>query len=559
MVGAGTLTRRGFVWQKIEDFSSTHVIGIIGSLLFLLLAIFVLWPLIAMLAQSIYGPEGFTLQYYAKFITKGYYYQSLYNTVKLGMIVTPLCLAITFCLAYITTRGPSYLRKPLKVFALLPLITPSFMFALSLILFLGRNGIITKALNLDWNIYGFHGCVIAQVLAFIPLAYLILENTMVSLNPNLEDAADNLGATGGKILRSITVPLLVPSLLKAALIIFAQTITAFGSIALLRGRVPFLAPDSYFMIIGEADFNMASVLSAFLILLCVVVFIMQVYFAKGKAYATIGGKPVATEPRHISRGILIPMLIVCFITSGLILVSFGVVIAGAFTKLVGIDNAFTLNWILDSRSNPALVNSVKVALLTGVFGGFLGVILAYTIVKGKFIGRTALEASILAVFAFPGTALGIGYILAFNNPPLLLTGTFMILVINSTFRTAAISVEAGITKLQQLSTEIEEASWNLGAGIITTFRRTVFPIIFPAFMYGFMYSFIRTMKTLSAIIFLISAGNLMLAAYIFDMVNSGQLGLASAATMKLTIIVGITLILIQYLSKWTGLSVTRRA
>lgn len=179
--------------------------------------------------------------------------------------------------------------------------------------------------------------------------------------------------------------------------------------------------------------------------------------------------------------------------------------------------------------------------------------------RGKFIGRTALEASILLVFAFPGTALGIGYILAFNNPPLLLTGTFMILVINSTFRTAAISVEAGITKLQQIGAEIEEASLNLGAGIITTFRRIVFPIIFPAFMYGFMYSFIRTMKTLSAIIFLISAGNLMFAAYIFDMVHSGQLGLASAATMKLIIIVSITLILIHYLSKWTGLSVTRKA
>jgi len=560
MAEARALTRRRSVWQKTKDFLAAHTISSMGGLLFLFFAIFLLWPSIMVLVKSVYGPEGFTLEYYKAFVDKGYYYQSLYNTLLLGLIVTLLCLGITFCFIYMTTRGPTYLRTPLKVFALLPLITPSYMYALSLIILLGRNGIITKALNLSWSIYGFPGCIIAQTMAYIPLAYLITESTMISLNPNLEESAANLGATEGKILRSITIPLLAPGLLKAALIVFAQTITAFGNIELLRGRVPFLAPDAYIMVVGaEHDLNMSSVLSTFLILLCVVVFIVQNYLLRGGGYATILGKPVTAEPKRMGPGILIPMLAVCSIACVFVVLTFGVVAVGAFTKLIGINNELTLLHILDMTCNPAIINSVKISLLTGLFGAMMGLLLAYVIVRGKFRGRAALEAMVLVAFAFPGTAMGIGYILAFNRPPLLLTGTFIILALNSLVRMLAVGVEAGISKLQQLSIEVEEASLNLGAGIITTFRRIVFPIIFPAFIYGFLYVFIRTMKTLSALIFLVSPGNPMFSIYIFDKTYDGELGRASAASLKLMVIVGACVALLQYLSKWTGLSVTRKA
>jgi len=558
MAEARELTRTRVVYQNIKDLFAAHTIRNTGGLLFLLLAIFLLWPIFMVLLKSINGPEGITLQYYKEFVTKDYYYRSFFNTLLLGLIVTPLCIGAGFCIAYMTTRGPVFLRRSLRLIALLPLMAPPFIFALSLIILLGHNGIITKALNLSWSIYGFTGCVISQTLWLIPLAYMMIENTLSTLNPNLEDSAANLGASEGKILRSIIIPLLTPGFLKAALIIFVMTVSAFGALAILCGRTPFLAPDVYLLITGEGDFNRASVLSMFLILPCAVIFIIQNYLIRGKRYTTIVGKPVAAEPKHLGPVILIPMLAVSFIACGFILLTFGVVGIAAFIKLMGIDNTFTLIYILDARSNVALTNSIKISLLSGLLGAMLGVLLAYVIIRGKFKGLAALEGLGLAGFTLPGTVMGIGYILAFNKPPLILTGTLAILVLNCAFRQLGVGMEAGIIKLKQLSIEIEEASLNLGANVVTTFRRIVLPIIFPACMYGFMYVFILSMIGLSAVVFLVTPGYELASVYIFDAAIWGELGIACATTIKLVIVVGICLAIIQGLSKWTGLSAAAR-
>ncbi len=558
MAEARALNQPGLLWQNRKGFLSAHTVDITGGLLFLLLAIFIVWPVITVLVKGVFGPEGFTLEFFREFFT-AYYYQSFLNTLLLGVLTTSVCITAGFCIAYMTTRGPRFLRIPLKGITLLPLIAPPYIFALSLIMLLGRSGFITKAFNLGWDIFGFPGCVIAQTLAFLPLAYLIIENTLSSLDPSLEDSAANLGASEGKILRSVTIPLLTPSFLKAILIVYVMAVAEFGNVAILCGRTPFLAPDIYTIVTGvEHDFNMAGVLSMFLVLPCVIIFMIQDYLIRGKGYVTVSGKPISAEPRHMTPHILIPMIVISFIACGLILLSFGVVGVGAFTKLVGIDNTFTLSHILDWRANEALINSLKVSLLAGLFGALLGVLIAYVVIRGKFRGRSALEGLYLAGFTLPGTVLGLGYLFAFNNPPLLLTGTMIILVINCLFRFAAVGMEAGITKLQQLSIEVEEASLNLGASTVTTFRRIVLPIIFPAAMYGFMYVFMTTMVSLSAVVFLTSPGSPLASVFIFQWAQYGYIGLASATVVKLVVIVGICLAIIQYMSKWTGLSITRR-
>ncbi|MBA7664809.1 hypothetical protein ES703_72873 [subsurface metagenome] len=420
MAEVRVLRSRRSIGQDIKNFLEAHMISSTGGLIFLLLTLFLLSPIIAILIKSVYGPDGFTLHYYKEFVTKSYYYRSFFNTLLLGIMSTSVCIGVGFCIAYMTTRGPVWLRMPLKLISLLPLMAPPYIFALSLIILLGHNGIITRALHLSWSLYGFAGCVIAQTLAFLPLAYMMIENTLCSLNPNLEDSAANLGASEGKVLRGIIIPLLTPGFLKAALIVFVLAISEFGNVAILCGRTPFLAPDTYLTIIGKADFNMGSVLSMFLILPCAVVFILQSYIIRGKSYTTILGKPVAAEPRHITPAILIPFLAVSSIVCGLILLTFGVVGVGSFTKIIGRDNTFILNHILNFDSNVALINSMKLSLFAGAFGAILGVLLAYVVIRGKFKGRATLEGISLAGFALPGTVLGIGYIIAFNKPPFLL-------------------------------------------------------------------------------------------------------------------------------------------
>jgi len=299
-------------------------------------------------------------------------------------------------------------------------------------------------------------------------------------------------------------------------------------------------------------------LSFFLILPCVVIFVIQNYLIKGKGYVTILGKPVAAEPRHITPSILIPMLAVSFIACGAILLTFGIIAVGAFTKIVGVDNTFTLSHILDAKGTFSLFNSLRMAMFGAIIGATIGHLLAYVIVRGKFRGRGVLEVLGLIGFTLPGTVFGIGYILAFNKPPLLLTGTLAIVSFVSAFRRLAVSEQAGIVKLQQLSIEVEEASLNLGASTITTFRRIVLPIILPAFIYGFIYVFMRAMISLSAVIFLVTPGCPLAAVDIFNAANWGETGLASALTLKLIVVVAASLAILQALSKWTGLSVTRK-
>lgn len=535
--------------ERIKTFVNANLIHIFAVLLFLLLALFLLYPIFAVLIKSIKGPGGFTLFYYTKFFVKGYYFQSLRNTLWLGFINTVVCLVVGFCLAYLTTRGPWLLRKPLKMVSMMPLIAPPYLFAISLIILFGHNGIMTKAFGIKWSLYGFWGVAVGQTLAFIPLAYLMIENTLMSLNPNLEESAYDMGASEVRIIRTITIPLLAPGILKAGLLVFVMTIAEFGNAAILGGRTAFLAPDTYQMIIGEADFEMGSVLSVVLIIPCMVVFILHNYLLTGKKFTTIGGKPVASEPRKMTPLVKIPFMIISLAAASAILISFGVVLFASFTRIFGVKNDFVLTHILNFDSNLAIYNSMKVSLIAGIIGAIIGTLLAYVIVRGKFFGRTFIEMVSLSGFALPGTVIGIGYLLAFNAPPLKLTGGIMILALNCVFRFIAVGVEAGISKLHQINIEIEEASSDLGANFIYTFYKIVLPIMFPAFIAGFIYTFMTSIVSLSAVVFLVSPGFDLAAVKIFDAAVYGEIGIASATTMKLVVIVIVCMVILNVLSK----------
>ena len=539
--------------RRAKDFLNANLTNILAAFLFLLLAFFLLYPIMAVLLKSLRGPSGFTLQYFQAFFSKSYYFQSLYNTLLLGAINTVTCLVIGFCLAYMTTRGPWILRKPLKIITLIPLIAPPYLFALSLIILLGRNGLVTRMFDLHWQLYGFSGVVISQTLAFIPLAYMMIENTLMSLNPNLEESASDMGASETTILRTITIPLLAPGLLKAALLIFVMTIAEFGNAAILGGRTPFLAPDTYTVITGESDFNMGSVLSVVLIAPCILIFFIHTYMLEGKKFTTIGGKPVASEPRKISPLIKVPFIIISAGAAGAILACFGVVLVASFYKILGVTHNAVLSNYLDFTSNRAIYNSIRVSFVAAVIGAIIGVLLAYVIVRGKFFGRTFIEMISLSGFALPGTVLGIGYLLAFSAPPLQLTGGIMILALNCVFRFLAVGVEAGISKLHQIHIEIEEASADLGASFLTTFYKVVLPIMFPAFIAGFIYTFMTAIVSLSAVVFLVSPGFDLASVKIFDAAIYGEIGIASATTMKLVLIVMICVLILNFISKKTRL------
>ncbi len=546
------------LFYRVRTFFSARLVNIFAGGLFALLAIFLLYPIMAVLVMSLWGDDGFTLEYYLEFFTFNIYYWSLLNTLILGTVTMGILLIVGFCFAYLTTRGPLWLRKPLKIVALLPLAAPPYIFAISLIALLGRNGFVNNLFDVNINIYGWTGVITAQCLAFLPLSFLMIENVLNSLNPSLEDSASDMGASEFRIIRSITIPLVAPGLLKAALLVFVMTIAEFGNPMILGGRTQFLAPDTYLAITGEGDFNMASVLSVVLITPCVLIFILHNYVLKGKGYTTIVGKPTASEPKGMAFGIKIPFMIISMAVGVMVIMSFGVILVGSFVKIVGVDNTFVIDHVLNTQSNIAIWNSIKISLGAGLFGAIVGTLLAYVIMRGKFPGKQFMEMVALSGFALPGTVIGVGYIIAFNRPPFLLTGTIWILILNCVFRFVAVGVEAGISKLHQISIEIEEASADLGADFLTIFFKVVLPIMFSAFVAGFVYTFMTTMMSLSSVIFLVTPGFDLASVYIYLTAQLGELGLASATTMKVIVIVAISLGILKIIARKTGLEVTKK-
>lgn len=488
---------------------------------------------------------------YSEFFSKSYYYKALRNSIILALTTTTLVIPIAFCFAYLGLRGPPSAKGPLRVFGLLPLIAPPFIFALSLILIGGRMGILTRLLHLPFNLYGWPGVITAQVITFLPLGYLLIENVLRSIGSHLDEAASDMGASGVDILFKVTIPLSAPGILKAALLVFILSIADFGNPMLIGGGVSFLATDAYLLWIGENNLEMAAVFCVFLVLPSLIMFVIHEYILKGREYTTIGGKPQQVEERRISPKIFYPMMAIVIPVSIMIVLCFGMIFVGAFTKIIMIDNSFTLEHFQSTNGLRSLVTSLKFAFGAALIAPIIGVTLSYILVRKRIPLKRVVEFMALLGFAVPGTVMGIGYIIFFNSPPLKLTGTFIILIINEAFRNLSVSLEAGVGKLHQIDIAIEEAAIDMGASSFRTFTRVVLPLISSALAAGFVYTFMVGMIAVSAVIFLITPGNNLASLYILAVAEEGFLGMACAISVMLIAVVMICLGGLKLLAHYT--------
>jgi iron(III) transport system permease protein len=499
-----------------------------------------------------------SLATYGDFFSKKYYYGALRNSLALAIISTTLIVLIAFVIAYLGLNAPAGVAAPLRVLTLLPLIAPPFIFSLSLILIGGKQGFITKGLHLPFNIYGWPGVIIAQVITFLPLGYLMIENVLRSLNPNLDEAASDMGATPVEILFKITIPLAAPGILKAALLVFICSIADFGNPMLIGGNVSFLATDAYLLWTSENNLEMAAVFCIFLIIPSMIVFVIHGYVLRGKMYTTIGGKPQQVEKRKISLKIFYPMMGIAAPVSLVIILCFGMIFLGAFTKILMVNNTFTLEHFETPNGIRSLLASLKFALGAAMIAPIIGVTLSYVLVRKRVPLKKVLESIALLGFAVPGTVMGVGYILFFNSPPLKLTGTFMIMILNEAFRNLSVGLEAGVSKLHQLDVAIEEAAIDMGASTFQTFMKIVLPLISSALVAGFIYTFMVGMIAVSAVIFLISPGNYLASIYILNVAEEGFLGMACAISIMLIAVVIACLGALKMLSRYTKIAVFAR-
>jgi iron(III) transport system permease protein len=533
--------------------------SVVAFIIGITLVLFIVTPIVYVLIRSFGGAGGFTLEYYQNFFARPYYYRALTNSLTLATTVTIIVVTFCFMYAYIVARLPKgFTSTVMRSIALLPLLAPPFIFSISLITLGGRRGIISQALasmfGIEFSIYGWTGVILAQCIGLFPLGFMMLENVLRSMDLNLEEASADMGAGQWRTLFSVTIPLMMPGIMKAALLVFIKSIADFATPMVIGRGLPFLATDAYLLVVGQHNMEMAAVLATFLIMPTMIIFFIQNYILTDKTRTTIGSQSGGTAQIRMDP-LMKGIFTVGSLLSILLIVSaFGIVFWSAFVVIPGVNNTFTLAHFSTRTGLTALVTSLKIASSAALLVAFMAVIQAYLNIRLKVPGSKLMEYIALFGMGVPGTVIGIGFILTFNQQPLKLTGTMFIIVMAIMCQYLGVSLEAGISKLHQIGPSMEEASWDMGASKAMTFFRIILPLMGSSFLYGLIFTFMSAMTTISAIIFLVYPGTTLAAVYILQVAEQGAIARAAAMSVVLITIVALSLFILNRLTARTHLS-----
>ena len=529
------------------------------TLISVLLLLFVVFPLFQVFKTCFITRDGstLTLKYAWELFSKSYNRQPLYNSIILGVCVALLGTTVGFACAYAVTKTDMRFKRLLQATTLVPIISPPFVIALSAILLFGRNGLITRKLLFEglgidlyaagFDIYGLTGLVIVETLAYFPTAYLVLVGVLSSIEPALEEAASNLGASRWKVFRTVTVPLSLPGIASAMLLLFIESMADFGNPLILAGRFNVLSVQAYLQITGNDNLPGGATLAMALLLPSLAVYFLQHYLLRQRAFVALTGRASGAGLQRVDKRMHYPLMAICWGAVGCVLLFYGLVLIGSFTKLWGVDYSLTLNNYVEAFRLGAdyILDSLLLAAIATPLTGMLGMVIAFLVKRKQFVGRRLMDITSMLSFAVPGTVVGIGYILAFNQPPLMLRGTAAIIVLLFVFRNMPVGIRAAAASLDQIDSSLEEASTNLGAGSLTTFRRILLPLIAPAFFAGLAYSFVRCMTAISAVIFVVSGRWNLITVAILGFVENSDFSQAAALSIILIVFVMAALGLIQ--------------
>ena len=524
--------------------------GIVLISIFLFL--FVVFPLYKIFQLSFVENGHFSLKIFQVLISETYNRAPFVNSITLGTFVAIIGTLMGFIFAYAITRVDIPWKRFFKVAAVFPIISPPFMMSLSMILLFGRQGFISKVIlqeMFQFQIYGFYGLLVVEVLTYFSTAYLTLYGVLQAIDPALEDAALDLGASKGKVFRSITLPLAIPGIASAILLVFTQSLADFGNPMILAGNYPIMATQAYLRITGQYDMKAGAGLALFLLIPSLIAFILQKYWVSRKSYITVTGKPSSTRIKMDSPFVKYSIFGLCLILTGAVFLFYGMVLFGSFVKVWGANNALTLDNYkhVFTVGGEFIKDTLILSAVATPIAGILAMIIAFLVVRKDFPGKRLMELISLLTFAVPGTVVGIGYILAFNEPPLVLTGTAAIIILLFIFRDLAVGVQTGIAELQQIDPSIEEASTDLGADSSVTFRRITLPLISPAFYSGLAFTFVKCMTAISAVIFVVSGKWNLITIAILGSVENSDLSQAAAFSVVIIIFILLVLGLIQLL------------
>lgn len=533
------------------------------------LTLFILYPLAILLVDSFVGDGSFGFSVFERIFNMPTFTKAITNTLKVGFLVGILSALIGLLFAYVEVylRMNKFVGGLFKVVSMLPVVSPPFVLSLSMIMLFGKSGIITRfVLGIyDNSVYGFWGIVIVQTLTFFPVCYMMLKGLLKNIDPSLEEAARDMGASRWKVFTSVTLPLLLPGLGNAFLVTFIESIADFANPMLIGGSYDTLATTIYLQITGSYDKPGAAAMAVVLLCITLAMFWVQKYYLERKTTATLTGKASRARMLIEDKSVKIPLTILCSLAALFVIMMYLCVPIGALFPTWGYKFfPLTTKWFklifTRYRGLEAFKDSFMLSLIAAPITALLSMIVSYLVVKRKFRGKGFIEAVSMLAMAVPGTVLGVGYIRGFSggifHSGILqgIYGTGAILVIVLVVRSLPTGTRSGISALQQIDKSIEESAYDMGADSFKVFTSVTLPLIKDSFLSGLVTAFVRSITAISAIILLVTPQFLLITVQINEFAEKGSYSLACAFATILIVITYGAVLLMNLFIKYFGTS-----
>ncbi len=562
----------------------------VGTIVVLIafLTLFILYPLAILLVDSFYGGEGFTLATFRKIMAMPTFRRAISNTLKVGFLVGLLSTVVGLLFAYVEVyvKVGRVVGGLFKVVSMLPVVSPPFVLSLSMIMLFGKAGLITRFLLgiYDNSVYGFWGIVIVQTLTFFPVCYMMLKGLLKNIDPSLEEAARDMGASRSTVFSSVTLPLLLPGLGNAFLVTFIESIADFATPMIIGGSYDTLATTIYLQITGAYDKEGAAAMAVVLLAITLCMFAVQKYYLEAKTAATLTGKASRGRMLIEDKSVTVPLTALCGLAAFFVILMYLCVPIGALFPTWGYKfTPLTFKWFgqvfTRYKGLQAFRDSFVLSLIAAPITALLSMIISYLVVKRKFKAKGFIEAVSMLAMAVPGTVLGVGYIRGFSGglfhssswpvfaspvveggkvvqeagalngilPNGLLGGIYgsaAILIIVFVVRSLPTGTRSGISALRQIDKSIEESAYDMGADSFKVFMTVTLPLIKDSFLSGLVTAFVRSITAISAIILLVTPQFLLITVQINEFAEKGAYSIACAfATILIMITYGAVLLM----------------
>ena len=534
------------------------------------LTLFILYPLAVLLVDSVYGKEsGLTLSIFKRIFEMKTFRTAITNTLKVGFAVgifsTLLGLLFAYVEVYVKVRN-KFMGGLFQVVSMLPVVSPPFVLSLSMIMLFGKAGIITRYLLkiYDNSVYGFWGITIVQTLTFFPVCYMMLKGLLKNIDPSLEEAARDMGASRFRVFADVTWPLILPGLGNAFLVTFIESIADFANPMIIGGSYDTLATTIYLQITGAYDKAGAAAMAVVLLTITLAMYLVQKYVLEAKTAATLTGKASRARMLIEDKSVTVPLTTLCSLIALFVIMMYICVPFGALFNTWGYDFSLTTKWFVrvfeKYKGFKAFKDSFLLSLASAPITALLSMIISYLVVKRKFKAKGFIEFVSMLAMAVPGTVLGIGYIRGFVNGVFGsgflqgIYGSATILIIVFVVRSLPTGTRSGISALRQIDKSIEESAYDMGADSFRVFMTVTLPLIKDSFLSGLVTAFVRSITAISAIILLVTPQFLLITVQINEFAEKGSYGIACAFATILIVITYGSVLLMNLFIKYFGTS-----